>query len=1180
MATKRPSSSDSRFDLKYLKSLIHFIFTLIFIYKSVTTLSHSKFETLKNLDQFSFDLTTPSPDFLKFSHYSLISSNDPLKKSKLGHIFSPKFPPSDHKNHHWLSIILILAGDCESNPGPRSIRWPCGTCKKSVFRTTCIACDKCNTWHHAACLNLTSQNIESMKNISWYCFTCGRPNSSSSFSDFSDSSNSSNPTSILSNSFNQPGPSAAIPNPISTSTPKKTPRANPGQPQSKLPQSLKLLILNFQSLWKKRAQFSNTASHLNSDIIIGTETWLTPDIKNSELLLDEYDIFRRDRATRGGGVLIAVRKSLGCEQISQSKDSETIFCKIKLRNRKPLIVGSIYRPPNFDFSASKKILDEIYSITRKFQGAVFWFGGDFNLPDISWASQDVVGNQYDREINNSFLEMSQDLGLSQIVNFPTRGTSFLDLLFTNHPDLVKNCNISAGLGDHEAIAIETSLQAHRKKPTKRLIQLWNRANIQNLRNETRNLKHKFFDLFTHSDSVFEIWNFLKTNFCKIIENNVPTKISSSKFHQPWINTETKRMIRRKNRWFRRAKTSNTPHVWNIYKKLKSETQKTCRKTHETYLNSIFENDKSNKKLWSYIKNKRQENVGIPELRNSDKTLTNDPAKKAFLIHEQFDSVFSNPSPKITNTFKKKNRLPNIHEIKIDRKGLLKLLLNIDPNKANGPDNVPAKFLKTCAHEVVDMYVTLFQASLDQGVVPPDWKEGNIVPLYKKGDRALPENYRPVTLTSISCKLLEHVVHSNIMKHLDRFNILDDAQHGFRKRRSCVSQLLTTVDDFANCLKNHEQIDAILLDFSKAFDKVDHEGLILKLEHLGIRNSLLNWTRSFLIGRNQRVLVEGVASTPTNVLSGVPQGTVLGPLFFLIYINDISEGLSKGTKIRLFADDSLLYRTIRTPQDAKILQKDLETLQLWESKWKMEFHPGKCQKLKITNKSNSLDFQYFIHGTPISETDSAKYLGVVIDSKLNWKEQYKNINLKCNKTLAFLRRNLGSCPRQIKSQCFTTLVRPSAEYASQVWDPHYQTDIDQLEKIQKRGARFATGNFNMEHGNSEFNYKTLGWNSLEERRLQSKITTFHKAKLNLLELPLNTIQFKTRTTRQGGAGSYFRPFSPVNGHFHSFFHQTPQLWNNLPSDLRSCDNFDVFSTRIKSINLVQMKQRLCMPGAAY
>ena len=466
------------------------------------------------------------------------------------------------------------------------------------------------------------------------------------------------------------------------------------------------------------------------------------------------------------------------------------------------------------------------------------------------------------------------------------------------------------------------------------IQLWNKVDEQTLKKAAHDLKTKFLNSYSINDNVTEMWNFIKSEIKHIIESNIPTKLSSSRIHQPWINTVTKRMIRKKNRWFQKAKSSRSSKVWEKYKKIKKCTQRTCRQTHDQWINNIFSDENCNsglKKFWSYIKSLRHENIGIGDLKDKNNIPTSDPTRKANLIHEQFNSVFSDHIPTITPNFDPKERLPDIHNIKICKNGILKLLLNINPNKANGPDEIPGRFLKTCAREIADIYQVLFQASLDQGIVPQDWKEANVVPLFKKGDRSDPANYRPISLTSLSCKLLEHVVQSNVMSHLDKYNVLDDAQHGFRKHRSCVSQLITTLDDFSNCLNKKEQTDAILLDFSKAFDKVDHEGLILKLEHFGIRNSLLNWIRSFLIDRKQRVLVDGMASTPTTVLSGVPQGTVLGPLFFLIYINDISKGLSQGTKIRLFADDSLLYRTIKTPQDSATLQKDLDTLQIWESK---------------------------------------------------------------------------------------------------------------------------------------------------------------------------------------------------------------------------------------------------------
>ena len=296
--------------------------------------------------------------------------------------------------------------------------------------------------------------------------------------------------------------------------------------------------------------------------------------------------------------------------------------------------------------------------------------------------------------------------------------------------------------------------------------------------------------------------------------------------------------------------------------------------------------------------------------------------------------------------------PDINPIVIKKEGLMKLLLNINVHKATGPDDISGKLLKTLAPNIVEIYTLLFQTSLNQGKIPKDWKSAKVIPIFKKGDKSKPENYRPVSLTSITCKLLEHIIYSNIMDHLEKHEILNDIQHGFRQKRSCESQLITAINDFSKCLNHRGQIDSILLDFSKAFDKVDHKGLIVKLENNGISGNVLKWIEAFLFGRTQTVLVDGAESNEIAVRSGVPQGTVLGPLLFLIYINDININITPGTKLRLFADDSFLYREIKDTNDCKILQNDLETLQKWEKKWKMEFHPEKCQLLRITKKKTN------------------------------------------------------------------------------------------------------------------------------------------------------------------------------------------------------------------------------------
>ena len=1182
-------------DLRYLKILVVLLASCHSIYKTVTHVTAQPPQNPYNL-KFHSPRTIYSPlspyespfDSKLTKCYSLLLSSptSPFSKAKNGLYIYKQRLKAQEPNH--TSFFVLILTCIENNPGPskksKTPKFPCGLCHKACTSAQpAVQCDGCDVWYHTRCMKMKPEIYRALHNVSWYCISCGLPNFSSGLFPSEHSSHSFdsmfNPFNTLNSrccshtpdiSSSPQTPDKNPPTPILASTPKSSKKPKEIEHKSEL----STLVINFQSFWNKRAEISNLATDSRADIIIGTETWLRPgDHKNSELLLDEYDVYRRDRPSRGGGILIAIKTSLSSEQISSSKDSETIFCKIKLKGRNPLIVGCAYRPPDYDLDQSRNIAREIYNITNRNKKAVFWFGGDFNLPDVNWKSHEIQGNQYLKEINSLFLEMSQDLGLSQIVDTPTRGTSILDLFFTNNPDFVKNFTIIDGVGDHDIVHVKTSLKPFRKKPVKRTIQLWTKVDEVKLLKETNDLKHTFLNRFSPSDCPIIIWNFLKKEFIKIINNNVPSKTTSSKTHQPWITSETKKLIRKKNRWHQKIKNSNSKNSGKIlknYRKIKSETQRVCRRAHDQYVNEMFSADTSNKKMWSYIKKLGQDLVGVADLKDEQNTLTSDPVKKANLIHKQFDSVFSDDSIKTTPDFVNEERLPTMTSIKITRNGILKLLLNIDPNKAVGPDQIPGNFLKLCANEIADMYVVLFQASLDQGIVPPDWKIANIVPLFKKGDKSLPENYRPISLTSLSCKVLEHVVHSSIMTHLEKHRVLDDAQHGFRKFRSCVSQLIITINDFANCLSNRLQIDAILLDFSKAFDKVDHEILLAKLEHLGIRNSLLAWSRSFLIGRSQRVVVEGMESTPTRVRSGVPQGTVLGPLFFLVYINDISRGLSEGTTLKLFADDSLLYRIIRTPLDTQILQNDLNLLQLWAEKNKMEFHPGKCQLLKITNKIKKIDETYQILNTPIAEVDSAKYLGVVIDNTLSWRPHYNSTIKKCNSTLAFLKRNLSRSPQFVKEKCYTALVRPKLEYACAVWDPHHQNHIDDLEKVQKRAARFVTNNYKMETGNTQFNLDSLEWPKLQERRLENKLTLFQKARLNLVDIPTDHLNLRQTRTRQGGGGpTYDRTFSKIDAHIHSFYPQSSALWNRLPPDLRTSEDLDIFSKGIKNIDLMAL-----------
>ncbi len=279
----------------------------------------------------------------------------------------------------------------------------------------------------------------------------------------------------------------------------------------------------------------------------------------------------------------------------------------------------------------------------------------------------------------------------------------------------------------------------------------------------------------------------------------------------------------------------------------------------------------------------------------------------------------------------------------------------------------------------------------------------MAPVFKKGDRSDPANYRPISLTCILCKIMEHIVSSSIVKHFTELGISYDLQHRFREKRSCETQLVMLIEELYQTIHSRKQVDLILLDFSKAFDKVSHEKLLLKLSHYGIRGKTLKWVKSFLDNRTQSVVVNGSQSASIPVPSGVPQGSVLGPLLFLAYINDLPQNVQ--SRVRLFADDTAVYLTIATQQDSQTLQDDLLALEIWEQKWDMHFNPSKCQVIHITKCKKPIDTTYYLHNTKLQATTNAKYLGVAISDDLSWNTHIDNITKKANQTLGFLRRNI-------------------------------------------------------------------------------------------------------------------------------------------------------------------------------
>ena len=506
----------------------------------------------------------------------------------------------------------------------------------------------------------------------------------------------------------------------------------------------------------------------------------------------------------------------------------------------------------------------------------------------------------------------------------------------------------------------------------------------------------------------------------------------------------------------------------------------------------------------------------------------------------------------------------MEQITISNESVSKLLRDLKPSKSAGPDDIHPRVLKELAPELSTPLTLIFRSSLSTGKIPHSWKSANITAIYKKGDKKDPSNYRPVSLTSVVCKILEKIIRDHIIDHFKKNNLISNSQFGFLSGRSTVIQMLQVMDDWTNYVDQGKSVDVIYMDFMKAFDKVPHKHLIHKLNNFEVHEQVINWIQDFLSDRTQVVRYNGITSNTEPVLSGIPQGTVIGPVSFLSFINDLPDEVL--SRIFLFADDTKLYRAINNSADVQLLQSDLNKLDMWSKKWHLQFHPAKCMLMslgrsqllsKYTMTDNSGNEIYLQRS--ITERD----LGIMIDCSLNFSEHICKITHKANSIMAVIRRTFTQLDCQCFIILFKALVRPHLEYGVPIWFPYKMKDIEEVEKVQRR----ATKQVKSLHGLSyEQRLRKLNLPTLRYRRHRGDMIEVYKILHGIYDRAISEgiLHLAQDSRTRGHSFKLVTQPCKMEIRRNCFSVRVVKPWNSLPEFVVSSTTVQMFESRLDKV----------------
>ena len=940
---------------------------------------------------------------------------------------------------------------------------------------------------------------------------------------------------------------------------------------------LRVLHINCRSFLPKKDEIMWITLSSNIDVLCLTETWLNETTSNAEILFDGYTLLRKDRIDKGGGgVAIYIKQSLQfIERPNIISDNmlEMLWAEIILKDSKDnFLVSCLYRPPNAPPIYYNAIIDSLQLACN--EDKPFMVLGDLN-----------INYQLDENLHSNHIYMMEQLfSLTQLITDPTRVTNhsstLIDVILTTCPSKHLTSGVyESNLSDHYMVYTEVNILPEKRPHKEVRFRNYNHFNTESFLHECHMLHEELFidsksshlKYQTPSDKLEFLWNKWKNTFVQLSDKHAPFKITRMKQRQnKWITPDILQEIYKRDHLHKKAVKSSVSNrentFWLEYRKQRNHVTKIINKAKLDYYTDITDAYKTKpRKFWKEIK------AVIPS--KSTEALND-------ISPDAFNEFFANIGKKVADTLPSSDEYTcplqdSLHAFRfreVDNLIVKKIILSLPKDSKNDIFNIDTKLL-SIAVDIISPFITkLINLSFEYGYCPTDWKLARVTPAFKaKGDENDKNNYRPLSVIGHIAMLIEKCAQKQLMEYLLDHRFINIDQFAYLSKHSTQTCLHRLIDDVLENINEKEITALCFLDIKKCFDTIDHSILLTKLHKYGIRDNELNWFKSYLHERKQVVICKSKASTERELKIGVPQGTVLGPLLFLLFVNDLSNVITNAS-INIYADDVVVYSS-HSSRD--ILQEQMQSVMNNVNNWyrqnRLNLSLDKCNTMVISNNSRTpiRDFHLYLGNTLLKQIPSTKYLGLIIDEKLKWHEHVLSVVKKININNAKLRRLAKILPFELRRKIHNSFSVPCIDYSATVWGNFSQKNTLLINRVEHMAARAITRNYDFINTRGADLMKQVNLPTFKERFQYNTSLLMYKAVNNdVPDYIANKITFNADINqynlRSSSNNSLLLPLPKCEIYKKSLSYSGPMTWNTLSEPIRFSTSIGSFKTQYKKL----------------